>query len=293
MLSSSKTGRDKEKICAIILNYFGYEDTKHCVESLNNEEIPIIIVDNSAEKNEFSKLTHTFKDQKHIRVISPGTNLGFAKGVNFALRWAISKDYNLFLLLNNDTILPHGALTSLKNFLSTTKRDIVAPKIYCYPDEGKLWSSGNYYNRYFGFIFQESIKSLPGQVFYLTGCCLLIKKRVFEKIGFFDEDFFMYGEDIDFCWRAKMSGFKLSVDPKTIIFHKASTSTKSNPLFYEHQMVKAHFLLSKKLIDSRAKVFLSYILKSFVLLVRAIIRTIRYRNFNAIKALISYFAMYE
>ncbi|MDP3998539.1 MAG: glycosyltransferase family 2 protein, partial [bacterium] len=59
---------------------------------------------------------------------------------------------------------------------------------------------------------------------YLSGCCLAIKRQVFEKIGLFDEKYFLYFEDLDFCLRAKKAGFKIALEPKVVIFHKLGGS---------------------------------------------------------------------
>jgi GT2 family glycosyltransferase len=67
------------------------------------------------------------------------------------------------------------------------------------------------------------------QVDFLNGCCLLIRKRVFEQVGEFDSRFFMYGEDVEFCWRAHLAGFKQGAVPGARLWHKISASSNKVP----------------------------------------------------------------
>jgi GT2 family glycosyltransferase len=125
---------------------------------------------------------------------------------------------------------------------------------------------------------------LPGNFYYLTGCCLLIRRKVFESIGLFDEDFFMYGEDVEFCHRAVSNKYCLGIVPNAVIYHKTGSSSVQNSLFYEYHINRAHFLLSGKLSGStRLMKIFTMLLKLFFLGLRAFVRTCRFRNLNALR----------
>ena len=83
---------------------------------------------------------------------------------------------------------------------------------------------------------ESEIKSDNKYVTFVSGCCMLIKKEVFEKIGLFDENFFLYVEDADLCYRTTQAGYKIIVNHHSKILHKVSSSTKENlsllPLYY-------------------------------------------------------------
>ena len=159
---------------------------------------------------------------------------------------------------------------------------MVSPIIYCYPETHKIWAKGQYYNRYSGLISPRNIPFLPGNIFYLSGCCILIHRRVFENVGPLDTSFFMYGEDVDFCFRAVHSGFRLGIVDNAHIYHRGNVSSQFNSLFYEQHMNKGHFLLCRNLSKNKTERKLSYIIKIFSLAVRAIFRSFKYKNTNAI-----------
>jgi N-acetylglucosaminyl-diphospho-decaprenol L-rhamnosyltransferase len=275
------------EICAIILNYFGHTDTIACVESLLGDESPeqIVIVENSANQEEQGKIESRFLDRKRITVLSPGKNLGFAGGVNFALCSIGISAFDAFLILNNDTLIPRGTVRCLEERLRNGDLDFVAPVIHRYPETGLIWSKGVYYNRYTGLVSHHRLGFLPGNFFYLTGCCLLIPGGVFETIGLFDETFFMYGEDVEFCFRSARQGLKYGLAHEAKIFHKGSGSSGNNSLFYENHMNRSHLLLCSKLARASGEARMSWVLKLTLMSLRAIWRVLRYGNLNSLKGL--------
>ena len=275
------------EICAIILNYFGHSDTIACAESLLEDESPeqIVIVENSANQEEQGKIESRFFDRKRIRMLCPGKNLGFAGGVNFALSSIGISAFEAFLILNNDTLVPASTVRHLERRLSSGDFGFVAPIIYDYPEASLIWSKGNYYNRFTGLISDLPLVSMPGNLYYLTGCCLLIRSTVFETIGLFDEAFFMYGEDVEFCFRAAKRGLKYGLVPEAKIFHKGSGSSINNSLFYEYHMCRSHLLLCGKLARDPKDLWINLIVKLVMLSLRAVWRALRYGNLNSLQGL--------
>jgi N-acetylglucosaminyl-diphospho-decaprenol L-rhamnosyltransferase len=275
------------KICAIVLNYYGFFDTVECVESLlGNESLEqIVIVENSANQEEQGKIESRFFDRKRIKIHCPGKNLGFAGGVNFALNSIGVSAFDAFLILNNDTLIPTGTVGFLEGRLRNGDFDFVAPVIYRYPETDLIWSQGNYYNRYTGVLSRHRVGFLPGNIYYLTGCCLLIRGAVFETIGLFDEAFFMYGEDVEFCFRAAKRGLKYGLAPEAKIFHKGSESSGNNSLFYENHINRSHLLLCSKLAHTCGEAMMSWVLKLILMSLRAIWRVFRYGNLNSLQGL--------
>ena len=271
------------KICAIILNYFGHEDTVACVESLARQQISrIIILENSGSNDERAKLESAFEGFSKVDIIASEDNLGFARGVNHILRQYLSNPFDAFLILNNDTIASPTLIETLVNGMERHGLDCVAPVIYHYPETDIVWSGGNYYNRLTGLITHRPHR-LPGEMFYLTGCCLLIRRYVFEGAGLLDESFFMYGEDIEFSSRAQRNGFVTGIVPDASLYHRASASSRNNSLFYEYHLTRGHFLLLGTLSRSKNEVYLSSLGKMLCLGLRALVRTMRYGNGNALQ----------
>ncbi len=220
------------KLCVIILNYFGHDETLACVKGLLGQNIDqIIIVENSGSRKEEEALSSALGAEKKITVISTGKNLGFAGGVNFAVRQMLSRGFDAFLLLNNDTVVPVDLIDRLVSGAEKEALDIASPVVYEFPCKSTLWSAGHYYNIWTGLTAQAKNRfKLPGDFFYLRGCCLLVRCHVFETAGLFDEVFFMYGEDVDFCYRAVKSGYKTGIVPDAELYHKVAGSSAMNSI---------------------------------------------------------------
>ena len=275
------------EICAVILNYFGHSDTIACVESLLAQDglSRIVIVENSCCSTELTALTETYVGNELVQILPAGKNLGFAGGVDFALESIGIGSFDAFLILNNDTIVPSGVVRTLAESLCERNFDLVAPTIYSYPDTRRIWSKGNYYNRLTGFITIHPIVHLPFSFYFLTGCCLLIRASVFHAVGLFDRFFFMYGEDIEFCFRVSSRGFRLGCISDAAIFHKGSESSGHNSSFYEYHMNRSHLFLCSKLARTPKEANVSLIFKTVTLTLRAMWRTLRYGNANALYGL--------
>jgi GT2 family glycosyltransferase len=270
-------------LCAIVINYFGYEDTVSCVRSLAPQDISkIIVLDNSAEENQEKALLEAFQGLGQVDVIGSKRNMGFAGGVNFVLRAMLQDQYDAYLLLNNDTLAADGLVENLVAGIHHFSLDVATPHIYGYPEKDILWSKGNYYNNITGVITPKPIPVIPRTYYYLTGCCLMIKSEVFEKIGLFDESFFMYGEDVDFCHRAEKNGFCIGLAKDALLYHRVNASSQNNSLFYEYHLNRGHFILSEKLSRSRFEHMALFPIKLMTLGIRALVRTMRYGNLNAL-----------
>jgi GT2 family glycosyltransferase len=272
------------KICGVVLNYFSHEDTITCVQALvdQNELKKIIIVENSANNTELRVLKDIFKDNRQVEILEPSQNLGFSGGVNLAVNSVIDSGFDAFLLLNNDTLVPPNSVKYLANGLIDNGFDMASPIIYCHPEQHKVWAKGYYYNRFGGLITQRNISFIPGTIFYLSGCCLLVRRQVFQDIGQFDTSFFMYGEDVEFCFRAVQKEFRIGIVDKTYIYHKGNVSSQFNSLFYEYHINRCHFLLCNKLSKNKAEQRLFFAIKIFSLAMRALLRSFKYKNTNAI-----------
>jgi len=273
--------------CVIVLNYFGHKDTIDCVKSLLNQDLgKIIIVENSADPSEEKALQVFFSAHPTVEILSTGKNLGFAGGVNFALKRMLPLGFQEFIILNNDTLPASDLVVKIIKAAESRSLDLASPIIFRYPEKDILWSKGNCYNRWTGMVFTRSVTFLPGDFFYLTGCCLYVHRRVFEAIGILDESFFMYGEDVEFCHRATLKGFSLGVVEGIKLYHKMGSSSHNRSLFYEYQVNCAHFLLAQKLLKEGSARKIATCSKIFFLCIRALIRSMRYRNFDAIKGYI-------
>jgi GT2 family glycosyltransferase len=228
----------------IILNWNGYEDTAELLCSLQkvrSQNFNTLVVDNDSKGDDAEKLEINFKG--FIKILKCQSNLGFAGGNNEGIKKALGENADYILLINNDTTVEPDFLESLlKVFGKNSKTGIVAPQINYYNQPNKIWTEGGRISRLrgSGFAYSDRFEDdgVKGDkiVNFVSGCCMLIKKEVFETVGLFDDFFFLYVEDADFCYRVGKAGFKIIVSHESKIFHKIGSSTNNNflnlPLYY-------------------------------------------------------------
>ena len=229
------------KIAIIILNWNQEKDTSECLDSLGKVDYhnnDVILVDNGSRDDSPDKLGKRFPKVKMIRNTK---NLGFAEGNNIAIREALKTDSQYIMLLNNDTMVEPDFISRL---VETAEKDqsigIVSPKIMFYGERNKIWFiGGRYYplikkpfHQFYGQEDRGQIKQ-PQAVDWVSGCCMLVKREVFEKIGLLDKDYFNNYEDVDFCVRARKAGYKIVIVPQVRIYHKfaAAMGGKFSPMY--------------------------------------------------------------
>lgn len=196
------------------------------------EEFEIIFVDNNSKDGTREYLEKLQRSKSFIKVIFNKENFGFAKAVNQGIK--ISQG-NRVLLLNSDAFISQGQIKELLEVLkSDSKIAIVAPQLLNI--DGSIQPSFGNFPSIVTMIFYLSRldKILPwGMVIYpkesakpqlkkpdwISGACLLIKKEVFDKIGLFDKHYFMGIEDIDFCYRVRLSGYVVVYFPAVTVTH--------------------------------------------------------------------------
>jgi hypothetical protein len=212
-------------------------------------------------------------------VLTSWCNRGFAGGMNFALKWLMdNRNLDFYLLLNNDAVMTAGSLKRLIT-ISTKNTDtcLVAPSHLGQNNPSRLW-----YQKIFGLV---SKRKLPGAFPYLSGCCLLIPKNL-ARDKFFDEDFFMYGEDVLLGWTMQQAGHKLAVADISL-FHLGSASAPHGRFFYEYHVVRSHFLLVTKLGCGSLEKILMFLGRTLALGARAVMRSFRQRSRVPLQAFIT------
>lgn len=195
------------------------------------DNLTVYLVDNCSSDST-QQVIATYKDPR-IRIVLNDVNQGFAEANNKAIRLALKSGSEFVLLINNDTEFDPTLIAQLVDGLKSEGVDMVAPKILFFHDPGLIWSAGGGLARlraYAGFHlgYEEPDRGqfdVPRYVDHAPGCCLMIRKEVFERIGFLDPHYFVYVEDTDFCYRAMKSGLKLLYLPTATLLHKAHSLT--------------------------------------------------------------------
>ncbi len=246
------------KIFTVVPTWNNYLDTKECIESLLKSSVNlagIVIVDNASKDGSAERLKQDFKNQTSVHFNGNAENYGFAKGVNVGIRFALEKGAEYVLLLNNDAVINVDCIEKLyEALINEPKAAIAGPKILYYKMPQRIWTGeSNFSYSKTGIIslqknkIDDSKDRTIKEVSFLTGCAMLIRKSPFEKIGFFDEDYFFYYEDLDFCLRTLKAGFKLLYVPSAKVWHKIGTKSESRTSeFYVYHMGRSHILLLRK-----------------------------------------------
>jgi N-acetylglucosaminyl-diphospho-decaprenol L-rhamnosyltransferase len=237
------------KLAVVILNYRRPDLLADCLSSIyaapTRCELAVWVVDN-ASGDESAPMVRRRFPQAHL-IVSP-ENLGFSRGNNLALRALMaegSADY--VLLLNNDTLVPAGALDGLVDYLErqpavgavgpklllpdgrldmACRRSFPSPEVAFYRMSGlaRIFPRSPRFGRYNLTYLDPDQES---EVDALVGACMLLRATVIAEVGLLDEQFFMYGEDLDWCYRIKQYGWKIVYAPHVVVHHyKRAASTR-------------------------------------------------------------------
>ena len=232
----------RDKVSIIVLNWNGKKDTLECLESIRKidyQNFNVIVVDNGSRDDSVKAIKKEFPDAD---VLEARCNLGYAGGNNLGMRYAIKNGADYILLLNNDIIVDAQLL---KNFIRATYHDskwaILSAKIYYYSHPRKIWYAGarrinktaNFVHIGIGCIDNGKDFSTLIETDYACGCALFLRTSILNKIGLFDERFFLTYEETDLSYRAKTLGYKIFMVPEAKVWHKISVSFggEHSPLF--------------------------------------------------------------
>jgi hypothetical protein len=241
-------------LSVVLVNYNRFRDTLDCIASLRASSLRdthIIVVDNASVDGSVVQLRAAYPD---LHLVANSENLGFAAGNNVGIRRALESGSSFVLLLNNDTVVDEHALESLVQTMEKNpEAGIAGGKILYFNDRRTVWFGGGKFNRNSGFgkhlgmgkPDDGSYDSLR-ECDFITGCCLLARREVFEQVGLLDEDFFAYLEDVDFCVRTREKGFAVLYQPRARIYHKVSSTTSWDSPLYIYFNLRNKLLFLRK-----------------------------------------------
>lgn len=242
-----------------------------CIANQTNSNWHLAIIDNASTDNTRAILD-TVSDPR-ITILLNEQNIGFAAASNQGIKLAIQANADYILLINNDTEFGPTLFHGLTAALAKSDSDAVSPLIPFFSEPERIWYCGGRFLDWRGGIsfhdrYRESLKTLPASAFrtvYAPGCCLAFKASVFERIGYLDEQYFVYWEDSDFCWRMREAGMTIICDPNLTLLHKVSVSTGgSESDFSIRYLYRNHMLFLRK---NRSALFRFYVI--LVLTVKA------------------------
>lgn len=247
-----------QSIYAVILNYNGHELTGKCLDSLASSLRPIegiFVVDNGSRPEDVAALSDDVGRRQGVSLLKNDRNLGFAAGVNAGIREAMNAGASHILLVNNDATLDPGCLAAMIEAMDASPGAAAAgPCIYYAGESDRIWQAGGEFSRIrAGVAVPEKNRRVPGrnlpvrETGYLCGCVMLIGRTAFESVGYFDERFFMYCEDVDFCFRITKAGLKLLYVPAASAWHLIESAARDRTSeFVLYHLARSRLLLLRK-----------------------------------------------
>jgi len=222
-----------EETLVVIINFNNVEDTLECLESCIKSGIGknrILLVDNNSSGSVIQNIKNILP---WLNILELPENLGYAGGVNAGLKEALKRGYGYSFILNNDIVLDANTLPQLISVLEKDSQiGICSPQNIVY-GTANICFAGGYYDHKKGLTLHNTQHLAgPSEVDFLTGSAMLIRNSMLEKTGLFDEQYFLYFEDADFCMKVRQNGFKCVITPKSEVRHKVSKTAALNPFIY-------------------------------------------------------------
>lgn len=251
-------------ISIVIVNYKVPGYLRDAIRSVQDAELAeqaeILVVDNASGDNSKELITSEFKNVNWIQLKS---NVGFGKACNIGVQSSSGK---YVLLLNPDTVIAKDTLKVAVDFMqSHPKAGLMGPKIlnqdgslqascrrgfvtplvafYYFTGLSRIFPKSKHFARYHLTYMDENESAVVDAV---SGSFMFIRRTLFDQLHGFDEQFFMYGEDIDLCWRVREKGYEVWYHPLTQIIHRKGQSSARSPLRSRFAFYEAMVIFSKK-----------------------------------------------
>lgn len=230
------------EVTILIPNYNGIKYVKDCFESIKKQTIrsEVIIVDNGSTDKSLALIKEEYPE---FELIELGKNTGFANAVNVGIKSAKTE---FVFLLNNDTVLEKHATEHL---LKTIKKDkkifSISSKMLQMKEPHNIDDCGDLYCA-LGWAFspgRDKSKSNYRKLAPITSACAgaaIYRKKIFEEIGYFDDEHFCYLEDVDVGYRARIYGYKNIYDPGAIVYHAGSGTSGSRYNEFKEKLTVAN-----------------------------------------------------
>ena len=268
-----------KKVCIIIVNWNRKDDTLRCLTSLQKisrggNSVEMVVVDNASTDGSVGVITEKFPS---VTLLVNKANEGFTGGNNRGMKYAYKKRADFVWLLNNDTFVDKNVLTGLLAGFNDKTVGVAGSKIYFAPgwefhrDRYKaserghvLWYAGglvDWANMYASHRGVDEVDmgqyDAPVDAVFVTGCSLIIHRDVIQKIGYLDDRFFLYYEDLDYSLRARRAGFRILYCPRSILWHvNAGSSGGAGNSLHEYYLTRNRLLIGMRYAPLRAKLAL-------------------------------------
>lgn len=224
----------------ILLNYNNWQDTIECIHSLKNSgviDLSILVIENCSSDESLEKLR---TEAPGVKIIESAKNLGFTGGNNLGIKYALDNNYKYAILLNNDTIVEEkDSFQKLTDEMDKNDNVTIGTgRIFYYPQKDLVWFDGGKLIKWkasaIHYNFRQNkndiqLNNKNMEIDFISGCFMCIRLKDFSKLGYMDENFFIYLDDIEYSARAIKNNLKLMYFHKVVIYHKALGEGKRTP----------------------------------------------------------------
>ena len=220
-------------LALVILNWNNPLDTVNCLGSLariSTLDVETIVVDNGSTDDSVAIIQ---RQHPACTLLQTGTNLGYAGGNNFGIRYALKSGAEFVMILNNDVIVSPDFLTPLLAALRAQPDvGIVTPLVADTEPIDRIWAlgsrvdwrTGQVYRIHAGETVATYCNAPPFDIEIASGAAMLIRRSVLEQVGLLDELFFLYYEETDWCLTVREQGYRILAVPQSVIWHKVSAT---------------------------------------------------------------------
>jgi hypothetical protein len=217
------------RVLVVVLNWNGADETLACLESLAAADSPAfdtVVIDNGSRRSVAPAVRERFPG---VGCVELPVNLGYAGGNNVGLRRALEEGHAFAYVLNNDTVVDPGFLSAAVRAADAPRVAAVGGKVLALDDPTRLWITYGSVN------YRQSLIHLAGwgerdrgqydtvrEVEWVPGCALLLSCAALRDVGLFDERFFAYHEDVDWCTTARERGWRIRFAPDSVVRHRGN-----------------------------------------------------------------------
>ena len=249
-----------KRLAYIVLNYNNFADTIECVESIKGalySNYFIVIVDNNSTDMSYEKISNRYHEDGSIHMIKSEKNIGYAGGNNIGIKYAINNGADVVCVINNDTIIDKTTPTQCIEYLySNANVAFVGPTILEF-NESKVQSTGGIVNFKKGgarlLNHGAEIDSIRNNVEcdFISGACLFFKAELVDEIGLIPENYFLFYEETEWCYKAKKAGHRNVCLSNVYIKHKGSVTIQKVGGLSDYLLHRNRVVFAKRNVDTK------------------------------------------
>lgn len=250
---------NKAKVAVVILNYKLKNEVVKAVNSVlasHYRPLDIIVVDN----NSGDGIAEAIKEFKGVLFVQTGANLGYSGGNNQGIAVAIERLADLVFVLNPDAVVKPDTIDKLVQAFNDPRVGMAGPKIYFTDKDNTLWYAGGIFDQANVLGKHRGVDQVDTGKYdtiqetdFVTGAAVMIRRQVLEKVGWFDERYFLYYEDADLSKRVQQAGFKTMYVPSSVAYHANARATGLGSPLQDYFITRNRMLYASKFLGWRTQ----------------------------------------